>query len=72
MIKAGFIGTGNMGSALAAKCEMVELLLANRTRRSAEALAKKLGGQVVDNMGAACGLTRADAVELVSQDLLFL
>lgn len=53
MIKAGFIGTGNMGSALAttvARNEGVELLLANRTPKSAEALAKKLGGKVTDNI----------------------
>lgn len=52
----GFIGTGNMGGALAkaaAKCEGNTLLLANRSREKAAALAAELGGEVVDNISAA-------------------
>ncbi len=52
----GFIGTGNMGGALAraaAGREENRLLLANRTREKAEALAAAIGGRVVDNGEAA-------------------
>ena len=47
----GFIGTGNMGSALAraaykGKGEGVPLVLANRTPAKAEALAEELGKDV--------------------------
>ena len=52
MIKTGFIGTGNMGGALAsaaAKNEEVELLMANKPAEVAEALAAKIGGKVTDN-----------------------
>ena len=49
----GFIGTGNMGSALAraaAKSDRVEqLLLANRSPEKAEKLAAELGGKLVSN-----------------------
>lgn len=51
-MKVGFIGTGNMGGALAAaasKGEAVELLLANKPIELAEALTKKLGGEVGNN-----------------------
>lgn len=50
----GFIGTGNMASALAtAACRAVEprdIYLSNRTAEKAEQLAKKLGARVSDNM----------------------
>ena len=52
----GFIGTGNMGSALAeaaAKNPDNRLLLANRGKQKAEALKEKIGGTVTDNRGAA-------------------
>ena len=53
----GFIGCGNMGSALAqAAAKAVppqEILLANRTPAKAEALAKRLGAKAVDNETAA-------------------
>ena len=58
MLTLGFIGTGNMGSALAAaaaKKETNRLLLANRTRAKAEKLAAGIGGEVTDNVGAAGG-----------------
>ena len=49
----GFIGTGNMGGALARSCAKAvkpkNLLLSNRTREKAQALAKELGAQAVDN-----------------------
>ncbi|QNL45325.1 pyrroline-5-carboxylate reductase [Oscillibacter hominis] len=49
----GFIGTGNMGTALAtAACKTAPLdqvLLSNRTRSKAESLAAKLGCRVSDN-----------------------
>lgn len=57
MKTAAFIGTGNMGSALARAAaksgQPLRLLLANRTLEKAEALAKELGGQTVDNKTAA-------------------
>ncbi len=52
----GFIGTGNMGSALAeaaAKDPENRLLLANRGKQKAEALKEMIGGTVTDNQGAA-------------------
>lgn len=57
MAVIGFIGTGNMGSAMARaaakspRCE--RLLLANRTPEKAERLASELGGERTDNRGAA-------------------
>lgn len=52
-----FIGTGNMGSALAraaAKSGLAErLLLANRSPEKARRLAAELGGEAVDNLSAA-------------------
>ena len=49
----GFIGTGNMGGALAAAAARSEkeyrLLLSNRTREKAEELSSKIGGEVTDN-----------------------
>ncbi len=63
MLTLGFIGTGNMGSALAAaaaKQEGNRLLLANRSRAKAEALCAKIGGEVTDN----CGAAQADFVFL--------
>lgn len=54
-MKIGFIGTGNMGGALAraaAKGGHTQLL-ANRTPAKAEALAKELGGTVCPNAEAA-------------------
>ena len=57
MIKVGFIGTGNMGGALAAaagKNPEVQLLLANRHPEKAKALADKIGaGILVTNEAAA-------------------
>ena len=53
----GFIGTGNMGGAMArasAKCISGEnLLFSNRTHAKAEALAAELGGQAMDNKSVA-------------------
>ncbi|MBQ3701477.1 MAG: pyrroline-5-carboxylate reductase [Oscillospiraceae bacterium] len=53
MAVVGFIGTGNMGSAIAraaGKSNQVDrLLLANRSPEKAERLAKELGGEVSDN-----------------------
>ena len=57
MKTVGFIGTGNMGGALAraaAKSEKVSaLLLANRSPEKARKLAEEIGGQAVDNRTAA-------------------
>jgi len=50
----GFVGTGNMGGALAraaAKDKENSLLLANRTASKAQALADEIGGSVTDNAG---------------------
>lgn len=49
--RIGFLGCGNMGSALAqaAAKQSRSLLLANRTPTKAEALAGELGAQVADN-----------------------
>ena len=55
-MKIGFIGTGNMGGALAraaAKSGEAELLLANRTPEKARALADAIGAAVCDNTTAA-------------------
>ena len=53
--KIGFIGTGNMGAAIAAAVagQGRELLLANRTPAKAQALADRLGARVVKNPEAA-------------------
>ena len=56
MLTLGFVGTGNMGSALAAaaaKKEGNRLMLANRGREKAEALRTRIGGEVTDNCSAA-------------------
>ena len=49
----GFIGTGNMGGALAVSAAKVlsgsQIYLANRTPAKAQALAQRLGAQAVDN-----------------------
>ena len=47
----GFIGTGNMGGALATALAKhgESIFLANRTRAKAETLAEKIGGMVTDN-----------------------
>lgn len=54
-MKIGFIGTGNMGGALARAAAKGGhmLLLANRTPAKAEALAQELGGTVCPNAQAA-------------------
>ena len=56
-MRFGFIGTGNMGGALARaarrKLAGEDLLLANRTRAKAEALAEELGAAAADNADAA-------------------
>lgn len=55
MLTLGFIGTGNMGGALAraaAKAEDVRLLLNNRSPEKARDLAAELGGEVTDLRGA--------------------
>ena len=54
-MKIGFIGTGNMGGALARAAAKGghTLLLANRTPAKAAALAKELGGTVCPNAEAA-------------------
>ena len=52
MMKIGFIGTGNMGGALAsaaARSGEVEVLLANRTKVKAETLAERIGAVVSSN-----------------------
>ena len=57
MAIVGFIGTGNMGSALAraaAKSKRIDrLLLSNRSSEKARKLAAELGGEAVDNRSAA-------------------
>lgn len=55
MLKMGFIGTGNMGGALAKAAAMGgnELLLANRHPEKAQKLADEIGGKVVTNQEAA-------------------
>ena len=61
MLTFGFIGTGNMGGALARaarkRLDGGQLLLANRTAAKAEALAAELGAQTVDNQTAAAQAT---------------
>ena len=53
MAVVGFIGTGNMGSALARaaakSAETTRLLLSNRTPEKAQRLARELGAEAVDN-----------------------
>lgn len=51
----GFIGTGNMGGALATAVAKHgdRIFLANRTRGKAETLAAKIGGKVTDNAAIA-------------------
>ncbi len=53
--KIGFIGTGNMGGAVARAVagQGREILLANRTPAKAQTLAEAIGGRVVDNPQAA-------------------
>ena len=56
MLTLGFIGTGNMGGALAqaaAKNENNRLLLANRHPEKAQRLREKIGGELTDSRGAA-------------------
>ncbi len=56
-IRVGFIGTGNIGSALARAAGRRllggQILLANRSEEKAELLARELGARVVDNVSAA-------------------
>ena len=53
----GFIGTGNMGGAMATAARKAvpgkDLLLSNRTPEKARALAERLGARAVDNLTAA-------------------
>jgi len=53
----GFIGAGNMGSALATAARAAmpgeRILISNRTPEKAQALAEKLGARAVDNLTAA-------------------
>ena len=56
MLTLGFIGTGNMGGALAqaaAKSENNRLILANRHPEKAQRLRDKIGGELTDSRGAA-------------------
>ena len=56
MLTLGFIGTGNMGGALAqaaAKNENNRLLLANRHPEKAQRLRESIGGELTDSRGAA-------------------
>ena len=57
MKTVGFIGTGNMGGALARAAakngQVSSLLLANRSPEKARKLAEEIGGQAVDNRTAA-------------------
>ena len=56
MLTLGFIGTGNMGGALAqaaAKNKNNRLLLANRHPEKAQRLREKTGGELTDSRGAA-------------------
>ena len=56
MLTLGFIGTGNMGGALAqaaAKNENNRLLLANRHPEKAQRLREKIGGELTDSRSAA-------------------
>ncbi len=56
MLTLGFIGTGNMGGALAqaaAKSENNRLLLANRHPEKAQRLREKIGGELTDSRSAA-------------------
>ena len=57
MAAVGFIGTGNMGSALARAAagsgKAEKLLLANRSPEKARRLAEELGGEALDNRGVA-------------------
>ncbi len=62
MIKVGFIGTGNMGGALAraaAKSGKFEIMLADKATDKAEALAGEIGASAVDS------LTLAKACEVI-------
>lgn len=54
-MKIGFIGTGNMGGALAtaASKKNVDILLANKPESVAKTLAEKIGGVVTDNTSLA-------------------
>lgn len=56
-MKIAFIGTGNMGGALAravrAALPEAELYLSDRSREKAEALAEEIGAEVLDNVTAA-------------------
>ena len=54
----GFVGTGNMGGALARAAAVKkenQLLLANRTAAKAQTLADEIGGNVTDNAGVIAG-----------------
>ena len=64
MATLGFIGTGNMGSALAkAACSVLpsdQIFLANRTPSKAQILAEELECRVTDNEAIAEAMAEAD------------
>lgn len=59
--KIGFIGTGNMGSAIARAVRKVlpghEIILSNRTAAKAQALADELNCRCADNKTVGAGRT---------------
>lgn len=74
-MKIGFIGCGNMGSALAmaaAKAKISEVYLANRTPAKAEALAEQIGATVSTNeeIAATCNIIFLGVKPHLLRDLL--
>ena len=72
----GFIGTGSMGGVLAQCCAKVvepeHILLSNRTRAKAMALAEKLGAQCSDNetIAAKCDVVFLGVKPQMMEDML--